>query len=101
MKKKVTDQRFIQANREAIMAVVLSLAYFIWWYATAYGFGDKPFSKYTYIMGMPTWFFLSCVVGFILFAVLAAVMVFLFFKDIPLDGNVPEPPKVSGTGGDA
>jgi len=80
-----TDRRFIQANKEAVIAVALSLAYFIWWYATAYGFGDKPVSEYTYVLGFPAWFFYSCVVGFLLFAVLAALMVRFLFKEVSLE----------------
>ncbi len=80
-----TDRRFIQANREALIALILSLAYFIWWYATAYGLGDRAVEEYTYILGFPAWFFYSCVVGFLLFSLLAALMVKLLFKDISLD----------------
>ena len=94
--RSVTDRRFLQANREALIAVGLSLAYFIWWYGGAYLFGDKPISEYTYIMGLPTWFFLSCVAGFFLFAGLAALMVTCFFKEVPLDAVEP-----SNDGGDA
>lgn len=85
LKKRQTDKRFIQANKEAAIAVALSLAYFIWWYATAYGFGDKPVSEYTYVLGLPAWFFYSCVVGFLLFAILAALMVRFLFREVSLE----------------
>ena len=88
---KVIDRRFIQANKEALMALILSLAYLAWWYVTAYGFGEKSPSEYTYIMGLPTWFFLSCILGFFLFAILTTLMVVLLFKDLPLDGKNPDP----------
>ncbi|VVS95461.1 protein of unknown function duf997 [Desulfoluna spongiiphila] len=83
--KHQTDRRFIQANKEAAIAVALSLAYFIWWYATAYGFGDRPVSEYAYVLGLPAWFFYSCVVGFLLFALLAALMVRFLFKEVSLE----------------
>lgn len=82
--ERKTDRRFVQANKEAVIAVALSLAYFIWWYATAYGLGDKPVSEYDYVLGLPAWFFYSCVAGFLLFAVLAALMVRFIFKEVSL-----------------
>ena len=93
--RQKSDRRFIQANKEAVYALVLSLAYFIWWYATAYGLGDKPISDYTYVWGLPAWFFYSCVVGFILFSCLSAVMVRFLFKEVSL-AKVDD-----STGGDA
>lgn len=93
--ERKTDRRFIQANKEAVIAVVLSLAYFIWWYATAYGFGDVPVSEYTYVLGFPAWFFYSCIAGFLIFAALAALMVRFLFKEVSLAQSE------ENTGGDA
>lgn len=93
--ERKTDRRFIQANKEAVIAVVLSFAYFIWWYATAYGFGDAPVSEYTYVLGFPAWFFYSCIAGFLVFAFLAALMVRFLFKEVSLEKCE------ENTGGDA
>ena len=89
-----TDKRFIQANKEALWATALALCYFAWWYLSAYIPGDVPVEAYTYIFGFPTWFFLSCIVGFVLFSILAALMVATVFKDISLassDKGVEKP----------
>ena len=40
---------------------------------------------YTYIFGLPAWFFLSCIAGYPLLSALLWFMVRRFFKDIPLD----------------
>ncbi|QTX33030.1 YhdT family protein [Aminithiophilus ramosus] len=77
--------RFRQADREALYALALALLNFLWWYATAYGLGSGPVETYRYIAGFPAWFFLSAIVGFLLFSFLAAAMVKLLFRDMPLD----------------
>jgi len=87
--KKVTegfieDPRYKQCNKEAMMGMGLGILNLIWWFVFGYGLGSKPPEEYTYIMGLPTWFFMSCVVGGVLFTVLAVIMVTKFFKDMPL-----------------
>lgn len=79
------DYRFKIANREALIGVGLAIFNFIWWYAFAYGLGSKDPSEYSYVFGLPAWFFYSCVVGFIVMAVLVAVVVKFWFVEIPLD----------------
>lgn len=75
------------ARREALLSILLAFLYFAWWYITAYGFGSGPVDDYTYIAGFPTWFFLSCIAGFLVFSVLSFLMVTLFFTDIDLDSE--------------
>ena len=79
--------RFRQADREALYALILALLNFAWWYLTAYGLGSGPVESYRYILGFPAWFFMSSIVGFLLFSFLAAAMVRFLFKDMPLDGE--------------
>lgn len=84
------DYRFIIANREALIGVGLVIFNFIWWYAFAYGLGSKDPAKYTYVFGLPAWFFYSCVLGFIVMAVLVAIIVKKFFVDIPFEEEEKE-----------
>ncbi|MFT5702174.1 MAG: putative membrane protein YhdT [Desulforhopalus sp.] len=86
----VSDVRFKQANREALLAVGLAVLNFLWWYITAYGFGSKPPENYTYVFGLPLWFMLSCVGGLVLFSLFAWLMVRLFFREMTLDAYLPE-----------
>ena len=79
------DPRFAIANREALYALVLAFLYFAWWYLAAYGLGSRPVEEYSYIAGFPSWFFLSCIAGFIVFSVLALLMVVFLFRDMPLE----------------
>lgn len=84
-RKKYQDPRFKVANREALIGVGLASFNFIWWYAFAYGLGTGPVAEYDFILGMPAWFFYSCLIGSVIMVVLVAVMVKLFFKEVPLD----------------
>lgn len=79
------DYRFNIANREALIGVGLVIFNFIWWYAFAYGLGSKDPAAYTYVFGLPAWFFYSCVLGFVVMSVLVTVIVKKFFIDVPFD----------------
>ncbi|MBB5174698.1 putative membrane protein YhdT [Texcoconibacillus texcoconensis] len=79
------DPRFKIANREAIIGVILAIINFIWWYGFAYGLGSKPVEEYTYVFGLPAWFFYSAVVGFLVMLVLVIVVVKTVFVDVSLE----------------
>ncbi|RYG74215.1 DUF997 family protein [Lentibacillus lipolyticus] len=80
-----TDQRYKIANREALIGVGLVMFNFVWWFAFAYGLGGKNPSEYTYVLGLPAWFFYSCVLGFIVMAILVTVVVKKWFVEVPFD----------------
>ncbi|WP_405099020.1 YhdT family protein [Oceanobacillus sp. FSL H7-0719] len=73
------------ANREALIGVGLALFNFIWWFGFAYGLGSKDPSEYSFVFGLPAWFFYSCVAGFIVMAVLVIIVVKKFFVDVPIE----------------
>ena len=79
------DYRYKIANREALIGVGLVLFNFIWWYGFAYGLGSSDPAEYTFIFGFPAWFFYSCIVGFVVMAILVTVVVKCWFVDMPLD----------------
>ncbi|MGM8365681.1 YhdT family protein [Virgibacillus sp. W0181] len=79
------DKRFQIANREALIGVGLVIFNFIWWFAFAYGLGSKDPSEYSYVFGLPAWFFYSCVLGFIVMVVLVTIIVKKFFTDLPFE----------------
>jgi uncharacterized membrane protein YhdT len=81
------DKRYKQANKEALITIALFILNFIWWYGFAYGLGSRPVEEYSYVMGLPSWFFYSCVLGFIVFSFAAWFMVRFLFKEIPLDDD--------------
>jgi uncharacterized membrane protein YhdT len=79
------DPRFKVSNREAIIGCVIAGVNFIWWFGFAYGLGSKPIEEYTYILGLPAWFFYSCVVGYVVITFVVIFAVKKWFKEIPLD----------------
>ncbi|MCM3490110.1 YhdT family protein [Alkalihalophilus marmarensis] len=84
------DPRFKITHREALIGLILVIINFAWWYGFAYGLGSKPVSEYTYIFGLPAWFFYSCVVGFLVMVVLVIIAVKGFFKEVPFEDEEGE-----------
>lgn len=79
------DPRFKIAHREALIGIGLAIINFIWWYGFAYGLGSKPVEEYTYVFGLPAWFFYSSIVGPV---VIFSILVFLvkgYFREVPFD----------------
>jgi uncharacterized membrane protein YhdT len=79
------DPRFKIAHREAWIGIILVIINFAWWYGFAYGLGAGPVEEYTYLFGLPAWFFYSCVVGFILMILLVVFAVKYLFKEVPYE----------------
>ncbi len=79
--------RFRQADREALITLGLYLFFFLWWAAFALGMGAGDPETYSYVLGMPAWFFFSCVLGYPLITLLLWLAVRRWFKDVPLDGD--------------
>lgn len=86
MKEIVTEaQKYNQIKKEVKASLGLYLAFFLWWYFTGYGIAEQGSPEtYTYIFGLPMWFFLSCVVGYILFCIASVIVVKMVFKDFDL-----------------
>ncbi|MFC2947483.1 YhdT family protein [Virgibacillus sediminis] len=89
-KSERKDDRYKIANREALIGVALVIFNFIWWYGFAYGLGSKDPEDYSYVLGLPAWFFYSCVLGFIVMAVLVTVIVKKFFVEVSLEDEGEE-----------
>ncbi len=84
------DPRYKQCNKEAIMGLLLGIVNLIWWFGFGYGLGSKPVSEYSYILGFPSWFFMSCIAGGILFSALTIIMINKLFKHMSLDALTEE-----------
>ena len=80
-----------QINKEALFNIFLYFFYFFWWFYFAYIYPPKNVEDYKYVLGLPDWFFYSCVLGFVLVNLLVYIVVKFFFKNIDLEtGEVIE-----------
>ncbi len=85
-----------QADREALITLGLYGFFFLWWLAFAFGLGSGSPEEYTYVLGLPAWFFWSCVVGYPVICLLLWIVVRRCFAEVPLEQ--PEPESGRGNG---
>ena len=78
---------FRQADREALITFGLYIFFLVWWTAFAFGLGSGDPEEYSYVFGLPAWFFYSCVLGYPVMTLILWIVVRRFFADIPLDEN--------------
>lgn len=81
----MTNKRYRQADREALITLGMYAFFFLWWTLFAFGLGSGDPEDYSYVLGMPAWFFYSCVLGYPVICVVLWAVVKLYFKDMPLD----------------
>lgn len=85
IRKMTNKERNRQMQKEAAVSVALYIAFFMWWYFTGYGIAEKGTPEtYTYVFGLPMWFFLSSIVGYLLFCIATVLTVKLVFKNFDL-----------------
>lgn len=85
LSKENRKEIFRQINKEAAITLVLYALFFLWWYYFAYIYPPKDVNQYKYILGLPEWFFYSCVVGLVMINILVYISVKLFFKEVDFD----------------
>ncbi len=86
MKPQHTESDGIrQADREALITLGLYGFFFLWWLVFAFGPGSGAPEDYTYVLGLPAWFFWSCVVGYPLICLLLWIVVRRCFRDVPFE----------------
>ena len=86
MLKLTEKERNPQIKKEAIASVIMYVVFFLWWYFTGFGIAEASDPKdYTYVMGLPLWFFLSSIVGYVWFCIATVLLVKFYFKHFSLD----------------
>jgi uncharacterized membrane protein YhdT len=78
------DPRFIVAAKEMYISYLFQILYTVTIISIAFGFGGKDLGEYTFIFGMPSWWF-GTVVATILFIVLLVVLCTRVFKEISIE----------------
>lgn len=81
------DQRFKAAHKEAKIGAALVIINFLLWYGFAYGMGSGDPREYNYILGLPEWFFYSCIIGTLISTLLVILSVKFLFKDVSFDSE--------------
>ena len=79
------SKAFKQADREALITIGLYVFFFLWWTVFAFWLGSGDPEGYSYVLGLPSWFFYSCVVGYPVMTFILWLVIRRFFVDIPLD----------------
>lgn len=83
----MADKRYRQADREALITLAIYVFFFLWWTVSAFGLGSGDPEEYSYVLGLPAWFFFSCILGYPLVTLLLWLVVRRFFRDMPLDAE--------------
>lgn len=83
--KNHINKQYKQSNYEAWLTLSLYIFYSIWWWFFAYVICNGNVLTYSYILGFPSWFFFSCLIGFPLLCCILWLIIHFFFKEVPLD----------------
>lgn len=83
------DPRYKRSKMEAKQGVALGALNLILWFVFGYGFSRGPVEEYTYVLGLPLWFFLSCIVTPIIMIILVFVLTSRM-TDMPLEQMTEE-----------
>ena len=70
-----------QSHREAFYTLVAALFLFVFFWASIYLCADSD----VFFWGLPLWFWLSCVGGYVLSVVVVAILVKFFTRHFSLD----------------
>ena len=87
----MSKKRFRQADREARITLGLYAFFFLWWTVFAFGLGSGDPDSYKYVLGLPAWFFYSCVLGYPVVTLLLWIVIKAAFADMPLDSPANDP----------
>jgi uncharacterized membrane protein YhdT len=84
------NRRFRQADREALITLGLYGLFFLWWTLFAFGLGGGDPEHYSYVFGMPSWFFYSCVLGCPVLTFLLWLAIRLGFSHMSLEARADD-----------
>ena len=79
--KQSYQEKFIRTDKEARATFILSLVIFVFFFVSIFVFMDEN----VFILGMPLWFVLSCLGGYLLSVAGVVILVRFFMQDFSLD----------------
>jgi uncharacterized membrane protein YhdT len=87
--KKMTEkEKYKQCDKEAIITLVVTTIYALWWYFTGFGLNSLGVDALPWVMGLPMWFFLSCIIGWVGISIIIFFVIKFFFKNMDLGEEV-------------
>lgn len=87
----MANKRYKQADKEALITLLMYAFFFLWWTVFAFGLGSGDPENYSYVFGLPAWFFYSCVAGYPVVSIILWVVIRKWFVDMPLDDLTGDP----------
>ncbi|MDD5014714.1 MAG: YhdT family protein [Atribacterota bacterium] len=81
------DPRFKIAKREMLISFAIQILFTIIMVGIAHIFGGRPLKEYTFILGMPSWFFLL-LVAYLFCIVTVSYIVLYKFKNIDINDKL-------------
>ncbi|PIE54413.1 MAG: sodium:pantothenate symporter [Dethiosulfovibrio peptidovorans] len=81
----IEDPRYKICEREALYGVILGIVNLVIWIVGGYGLGGGPVENYSYILGFPAWFFISCIANSVFAIVMTIYIVKKKMREMPLD----------------
>ena len=91
--KMTEKEKYKQCDKEAIITLIVFTLYAIWWYVAGFGVWSLGVDALPWVMGLPMWFFLSCIVGWIGFTIIIYIVIKVFFKEIDFGEEATESQK--------
>lgn len=77
------DPRFLRCQKEMLITLSTWFAFTIISIAVAYGLGKGPVEEYTYVFGLPLWWFAAVMVTVVFTFIVIGITLFVF-KDMDL-----------------
>lgn len=81
-------EKFVQMDKEARAVLIAALALFLYFWLTIFLFQDRL--DLGVIAGLPLWFTLSCLGGYVLSVIVVFVLVRFFMKNFDLNEDAED-----------
>ena len=84
-------EKYDQCHKEAKITLRVYAGYMVWWFLMGFGLNSLGVNKLPFIMNLPMWFFMSCIVGWILVTIVVILVTRKHFKHFDLGQESDSP----------